>query len=165
MGKANGGDNMARPRKVVGISTGKIGKQAKLNREIQEGQLKLDRKNLESGAPEWLSDIAAVEYNRVVYEAGKINLLDNLDLTVLAIYADNYSRYVEASGNLRNHGSLVPGKFGPVASPYVAIADKTATQILKCSAKLGLATTDRLKLIVPTKEEKGVNKFLRYLDG
>ena len=39
----------------------------------------------ESTETEWLSDIAAVEYNRVVYEAGKINLLDNLDLTVLAI--------------------------------------------------------------------------------
>jgi len=154
---------MARSRKVVGISTGKIGKQKKINREIQEEQLKLDRKNLESGAPEWLSDVAAFEYNRVVYEAGKINLLDNLDLAVLAIYADNYSRYVEAAANLRKEGTLVDGKFGPTVSPYVAIADKTATQILKCSTKLGLATTDRLKLIVPTKEEKSVNKYLKFL--
>jgi P27 family predicted phage terminase small subunit len=156
---------MARPRKVVGISTGKIGKQAKMNREVQENQLKLSRKNLESGAPEWLSDIAAVEYNRVVYEAGKINLLDNLDLAVLAIYADNYSTYIESAEAIQESGTVTMGKFGPAASPYIMIRDKAATQILKCSAKLGLATTDRLKLIVPTKEEKSVNKFLKYLDG
>ena len=154
---------MARPRKVVGISTGKIGKQAKMDREVQENQLKLDRKNLESGAPDWLSDAAAVEYNRVVYEAGKINLLDNLDLTVLAIYADNYSTYVESAEAIQESGTVTSGKFGLVASPYITIRDKAATQILKCSTKLGLATTDRLKLIVPTKEEKSVNKYLKYL--
>ena len=49
-------------------------------------------------------------------------------------------------------------------APYIKIAGEAATQILRCSTKLGLAATDRLKLIVPTEEEKSVNKFLRFLN-
>lgn len=152
-----------RPRKIIDISTGKIGKQEKLNRSIQEEKIKLDRKALEIGAPEWLSDVATEEYNRVVAEAKKINLWDNLDLTVLAIYADNYARYIEASKLAREQGLTAHSRGAFTVSPYVEIMDKSATQILKCSTKLGLAVTDRLKLIVPTKEEKSVNKFLRDL--
>ena len=152
-----------RPRKVIDISTGKISKQAKINRKVQEEQLKIDRKNLESGAPDWLSETAASEFNRVVTEAKKINLYDNLDLVVLAIYADNYSRYIEASKLAKEYGLTATSRGAFTVSPYVEIMDKSATQILKCSTKLGLACTDRLKLIAPTKEEKSVNKFLEFL--
>ncbi len=152
-----------RTRKIVDISTGKIGKQEKLNRKVQEEKLKLDREALEEGAPEWLSQKAAEEYNRVVFEAKKINLYDNLDLPILAIYADCYARYVEAAQCLQRHGSIITVGEKEFVSPFVAIADKLATQILKCSTKLGLSVTDRLKLIVPTKEEKSVNKFLEFL--
>lgn len=152
-----------RPRKIVDISTGKIGKQEKLNRKVQEEQIKLDRVQLESNAPEWLNDIAAQEFNRVVAEAKKINLWDNLDYVVLAIYADNYSRYIAATKLISEKGLTATSRGAFTVSPYVDVADKAATQILKCSTKLGLAVTDRLKLIVPTKEEKSVNKFLRFV--
>ena len=152
-----------RPRKVVDISTGKVGKQERLNRKIQEEKIKLDRETLEVGAPAWLNDDAAAEYNRVIAEAKKIHLFDNLDLAFLAIYADSYSNYVKASEKIRELGlsTEVNGKVYP--SPFILIAEKMATQILKCSTKLGLAVTDRLKLIVPTQEEKSVNKYLKYL--
>lgn len=155
---------MGRPRKVVGISKGKIGKESRLNRQIQEGKLKVDRDALEAGAPDWLPDRAAREYNRVVFEAGKIDLLDNLDLAVLAIYAENYSRYIDAVISMQQDGLTVEGKFGDIPSPYVRIASEAAKQILQCSTKLGLAATDRLKLIVPTKEEKKTNKFLQFME-
>lgn len=152
-----------RPRKIIDIATGKIGKQAKLNRKIQEEKIKLDRNALEQGAPSWLSDVAAEEYNRVVAEAKKINLYDNLDLSILAVYADNYARYIDAVKAIREHGLTVNSRGVSTMSPYVVIADKTATQIFKASTKLGLAVSDRLKLIVPTREEKSVNKFLKDL--
>ena len=150
---------MARPRKVVDISTGKIGKEKIKNRQEQEENIKLQRDNLERGAPKWLDEIAAAEYNRVVAEAGKIDLFDNLDLSMLAVYADSYSRYRKSAEKIREIGMTIETeKGGEIISPYVVIADKAATQIQKCSAKLGLATTDRLKLIVPTKEpQKKIN--------
>lgn len=154
-----------RPRKIVDISTGKIGKKKRINRKIQEEKLRLERDQLESGAPAWLSPFAAEEYMRVVQEAGKVNLLDNLDLAVLAIYADNYDRYIDASRVLQCRGLTVMGKHEEKPSPYIKIANDAAVQIQRCSTKLGLAATDRLKLIVPTQaEEKPVNKFLRFLE-
>ena len=154
-----------RPRKVVAISTGKIGKEKRLNRAIQEKAIKLGRDQLEANVPAWLNCEAAAEYSRVVAEAAKINLLDNLDLSTLAIYADAYARYVEASRHMQDEGLTVAGAKGAeIPSPYLVIADKSANMIFKCSAKLGLATTDRLRLIVPTKtEEREENKFLKYL--
>lgn len=152
-----------RPRKVIEISTGKIGKQEKLNRKIQEEKLKVSREELESGAPTWLSQEAATEFNRVVAEAKKINLFDNLDLVVLAIYADCYSRYIKAAYLAQEHGLTASSRGAFTVSPYVEVMDKAATQILKCSAKLGLSTTDRLKLIVPTKAEKEPNPFFEFM--
>lgn len=154
---------MARPRKIVGISTGKISKAAKESRLRQEQELKIDRKTLERGAPEWLSDEAALEYNRVVDEAAKIDLLDNLDVAALAIYADQFDRYTKASLAIQKDGAVITGKSGRMMNPAVNVQVKAAELIAKMSTKLGLATTDRLKLIVPTKEEKKVNKFLKYV--
>ena len=152
-----------RPRKVVDISTGKIGKQKRLNRKVQEEKIKLDRSAIEVGAPTWLSEEASTEYNRVVSEAKAINLFDNLDLAILAIYADCYARYIKASQLAKEHGLTATSRGAFTVSPYVEVMDKSATQILKCSTKLGLAVTDRLKLIVPTKEEKKPNPFLEFL--
>lgn len=152
-----------RPRKVVDISTGKIGKTKIKNRQEQEEKIKLKRDQLEKGVPEWLDETAAAEYTRVVAEAGKINLLDNLDLSTLAIYADNYSRYIQCAKEMAKDGIVLKTGGRLLPSPYVMIADKAAIQIQKCSTKLGLATTDRLRLIVPTKEEVKVNKFDKFL--
>ena len=53
-------------------------------------------------------------------------------------------------------------KGGKAVSPYVTAQNKYAEQILKCSSKLGLATTDRLKLVVPQADEGPENKYLKY---
>ena len=149
-----------RPRKVIDISTGKIGKEKIKNRREQEKKIKLTREQLESKTPDWLDKIAKEEFQRVVMEAGKIDLFDNLDLSMLAVYADNYSRYIQCVQMMNMEGFIIETDNGKkITSPYIGIADKAATQIQKCSTKLGLATTDRLKLIVPTREEPKQNKF------
>ena len=155
---------MARPRKAVAVSMGKIGKDNIRKRQEQEAKLKLDRDSLKP--PAFLSVSAAKEFIRVVDEAEKIDLLDNLDLSILAIYCNAYSQYIEINDQMRKE------KFeykyvtdGGRVSPLVNAQDKIIKQIMTCSSKLGLATTDRLKLIVPKKEESETNKYLRYLDG
>ena len=149
-----------RPRKVVDISTGKIGKQKIKNRQEQEKKIKLTRETLENNAPEWLDEVAQEEFNRVVKEVGKIELFDNLDLSMLAVYADSYSKYIQCVQSINTDGLVIYGENGKTfCNPLISVADKMATQIQKCSTKLGLSTTDRLKLIVPTREEPKQNKF------
>ena len=155
---------MAMPHKIVDLQTRKVSKAERLNRKRQEEELKLDRDALEEGAPEWLDEVAAAEYMRVVREAGKLPMFDNLDRSILAVYASNYSKFVDAEKNLQKYGAVVKANNIPMPSPYVNVSDKAAGKILQCSSKLGLAVTDRLKLIVPTKEAvPEVNKYLKLL--
>jgi len=158
------GNRGGRPRKIVALSTRKISKQEKLERMRQEKNIRLDRDELME-APEWLSEVAKEEFYRVVREAGKIPLLDNLDKNYLAIYADAFDRYVNASRKLQEHGDVVSTeKNGLAVSPWLNVLTKAAKEMKDASKLLGLATTDRLRLIVPKVEEKPENKFLKYLN-
>lgn len=164
--RARGGEKVAgRPRKKVELSTGKIGKDKIKNRKEIEDKLRLERNELL--VPEWMDEdpIAKGEFLRVVKEAGKINLLDNLDLSVVAVYSKAYSNYVKATIEIdRNGMTVLDSNEVEKLSPYVSAQEKYVKQIFSCSTKLGLATTDRLKLVVPTNTENEVNKFLKYLN-
>lgn len=149
------------PRKIVGLSTGKIGKKARVERAKQEAALRLERDGIEAGAPSWLNDEARAEFDRVVSEAKKINMFDDLDLSGLALYAGAFARYVEAERHLNEEG-LVDGE---KPSPWLAVSEKAAMQIFRSSSKLGLMLTDRLRLVVPKKEEvkSPAEKWLQFL--
>lgn len=151
---------MARARKTVATTKKHLTKNEIKTRSAEESRLKLDRDDLV--VPRWLSEnlIAHNEFVRVVEEAGKIGLLDNLDLSILAIYCKAYSSYVDCTKKIEICGYIDANK-GSV-SPYVNAQAKYVEQIFKCSSKLGLATTDRLKLIVPGAEEVPENKFFKY---
>lgn len=132
---------------------------------MQESKLKLERDELVP--PDWLDDFAREEFSRVVLEAGMINILDNLDLAVLAIYANAYSHYVTLTLKIAaegyTHRRETTTDTYEVVSPYVLAQEKYIKQIMTCSTRLGLATTDRLKLVVPMAEEEPENKFLRLI--
>ena len=160
---------MARPKKSMALSTGKITKKQRADRVAEEQKLKCDRDLLEAGAPEWLDDVAKAEFERIVHEAGSIGILDNMDLSALAVYASSYSQYREASLKVQKFGMVVKsGKDGQGASvsPFINVLDKAAARIMQCSIRLGLSATDRLKLLVPTAETaKPENKFLKFLQN
>lgn len=158
-----------RPRKVIDISTGKIGKSARKARQENEKKYKLGRNAL--APPEWLDEQARDEFVRVVTECEQIDILDNLDRGILAIYANAWSRYAEMARLIMERGygeiGIRDSKYGKyeTVSPLVKAEGEYVKQIMACSSKLGMATTDRLKLVVPVKEENHVNKYLKYLDG
>lgn len=154
-----------RSKKIITLSSGKIGKEAIENRKKQEEKLKLGREDL--NAPDWLSDFAKKEFERIVNECEKINILDNLDLGVLAIYSNAYSCFVDVTLNIKKYGYLKSRESKidsyDVVHPLLVVQEKYVKQIMQCSTKLGLATTDRLKLVVPTKEEPKENKFITLI--
>ncbi|WP_029544568.1 phage terminase small subunit P27 family [Selenomonas sp. AB3002] len=159
------GNNGGRPRKVVSLSTRKTSKKEKLERAAQESKLKGDRDQLTAEAPAWLTEAGKKEYMRVVTEAGKIPFLDNLDLHYIAMYADAVDKYIKAANQLHKYGDVIKTENGLTVSPFLAVQKKAEDTIMKCSSKLGLAITDRLRLIVPKQpEEKAENKYLKYLN-
>ena len=157
---------MGRNRKIIDISTGKVGKQSRSDRAEAEQKLKVGRDQLT--APEWLDDIARAEFDRVVREAASINLLDNLDLGFLAIYANAWSGYSRMVQYIQVHSEIASRESAndtyDVLSPYMRAEEKYIAQIMQCSSKLGLSTSDRLKLVVPVKHEDKINKYLKYLE-
>lgn len=153
---------MARPKKSLALSTGARTKAYKTDRAEQEERLKVSREAL-NNAPETLDSVAREEFIRVVNMAADIGILDGLDLGVLAIYANAWSRWNELTVAIAEGGTLVKFGIKMVPNPAIKAQDVYVKQIMACSAKLGLAATDRLKLVVPTAAPKDENPFLRLL--
>lgn len=155
---------MARPRKTLAATKKNLTKAEIEQKQEQEERIKIDRENLT--APKYLTEKAKAEFERVVREARKIEIFDNLDLSILAIYSSAYAQYLEITEEIQKMDQAYryiteDNKI----SPLINAQDKIIKQIMTCSSKLGLATTDRLKLIVPKKEEGTTNKYLKYLNG
>lgn len=152
---------MGRRKKVTAATKKHLSKKEKEAREKQEKAIKVDR-NLD--VPSELQDdpVALKEFERVRDAAGKIDLWDDLDLSVLTIYCKAYSSYLEVSEKVKENGYVVSGKHGERISPYVTAQARYVDTIFRCSAKLGLSTTDRLKIVVPEAEPEE-NKFTKYI--
>lgn len=155
---------MPRPRKTTNVTKKHLTKQEKKIRQEQEKKIKLDREELYEKVPALVKEdlLAYNEFIRIVNQAEKIDLWDNLDLSILTIYCKAYSNYIAVTEKIKEEGYVAETKDGYKISPYVTAQQKFIEQILKCSSKLGLATTDRLKLIVPEPEKKE-NKFAKYI--
>ncbi len=135
---------MGTPRKSVSLQKKHLTKIERLNRELAEEQHKLGREQLEP--PDWLDDEAQEEFCRIASETAQIDILDNGDKAVLALYADSYSRFAKA---VRNNDDKA--------------REAAAKLILQCSQRLGLTATDRLRLVVPKAEPERENKYLKFL--
>ncbi len=156
---------MGRPPKVIDLQKRHNTKSEIAKKRENEKKLGLARDQLK--APAWLRKEARMEFERVVQETAEIGLLDNLDLSVLAIYADAYYHYTKLSKQLAREGDTVTVESR--SSTYDKVNPKLQAQshyvdrIMKASTKLGMATTDRLRLIVPAKGEDKKNKFLALI--
>lgn len=160
---------MGRPKKQVDMQSGNLTKETKEKRRESESKFYGDNSKLK--APSYLSDEAKKEFNRVIKEMREIealnNMLSNLDLVALAIYADAYSNYIKLTKTIQEQGAVIEytnkaGHTNTTTSPYVQAQTKYIDVIIKMSTKLGLSLGDRLKLVVPNVDEMKENKFAKY---
>lgn len=157
---------MAKGRKVVSMMKKHLTKAEIASRQVQEERYKAGREQL-MAPPAWLSPVAVREFNRIVAIANDVDFLDNLDVSILAVYCSSYAQVIDAEEHIQNEGAVVINSLDrPVVNPYVGVRDKAEQKMIQCSAKLGLATIDRLKLMAPEKaEKKKENKFAEFLEG
>lgn len=107
-------------------------------------------------------EIAVAEYKRIVEELKKVNLVTNVDTTMLGIYADCYSKYVESTLCMVDQPLLIDytnkgGETNPIPNPYIKIQQQYMQLLMKISEKYGLDASSRSKLasVQPSdKEEK-----------
>lgn len=120
--------------------------------------------------PEWLDDRAATEWRRVVPELERLKLLTRIDVSALAIYCQEVSRYQEAVRHIRKEGQVyyTRGKDGEDnlmrQSAWVQIAQTSANIVRQYMHEFGLSPAARVGL--PAKKDhaddgKAAQRFVR----
>ena len=161
---------MGRDRKCLDMNGHHFTKEELEERRRSERAYKVNQDQLKP--PEYLSDSAKAEFERI---KGQAFWLDNLDLNDLTLYVfccDRLTEILKAYGEVDEEGNptMPPeviemqseGGSKLVANPIRKAIRDYHSEIRKLSAKLGIATVDRLKLVAPAKAEKK-NKFEQFL--
>lgn len=109
-------------------------------------------------APEFLSKEAKKEFSRIVEACERLGTLDDLDLAVVAVYADAWANYTRLAKIIAETGPVivkrrVSGQKEVYNNPAVAAQAEYVHRIMQCSIKLGLAVTDRMKIEVPKNDD------------
>lgn len=74
-------------------------------RKQVEKSLKIAKNKLKP--PQWLGEIAKTEFKYIVNQTLTIELLNNLDLHVLAVYCNTYEEYIKVSQQIAMDGPIV----------------------------------------------------------
>lgn len=114
--------------------------------------------NSELSAPSFLSKEAKKEFYRIVEACERLGTLDDLDLAVVAVYADAWANYTRLAKIIAETGPVivkrrVSGTKEIYNNPAVATQAEYVHRIMQCSIKLGLAVTDRMKIEVPKNDD------------
>jgi P27 family predicted phage terminase small subunit len=88
--------------------------------------------------PDWLSAEAAAEWQRVVPELQRLELIKPLDRAALTAYCETWSRYVNALMEIKVHGLFATGSQGqPIKNPAVMIAESCGKELRAWCAEFG----------------------------
>ena len=158
---------MARPRKNVTALQGNYSKEMIQERLEQEKSITGDNDNII--IPLFIKDdeIAVEEFLRIVEELRKVNLVTNVDSTMLGIYADCYSKYVESTMAMSNEPLVIDytnkgGETSSVPNPYIKIQNQYIQMLMKISTMYGLDPSSRSKIahLQPSDKEEKVDPLL-----
>lgn len=158
---------MARPRKNVSALQGSYSKEDIQMRIEQEKSITGDNDNIVIPLFIRNDDVAVEEFLRIVEELKKVNLVTNVDSTMLGIYADCYSKYVESTIAMANEPLVVEytnkgGETNSVANPYIKIQNQYMQMLMKISEKYGLDPSSRSKIahLQPSDKEEKIDPLL-----
>lgn len=163
---------MARPRKDVQALQGAYTKEAMKERKEQENRLKGNKDNLLP--PEFLQydEVALEKFNQLVKELSEVDVIINVDVDLLAVYSDTWSKYIKATKVLAIQ-SLVEeqenksGVINKIQNPYIKVQQSYAQQLFKLASLFGLSPADRSKIahLQPSDKNEKVDPLMELLSG
>ncbi|WP_432147945.1 phage terminase small subunit P27 family [Streptomyces sp. bgisy029] len=89
-------------------------------------------------APEWLSPEAAAEWDRVMPELSRLDLVKEQDRAALAAYCEAWATFREATETVQREGMTIDAKQGTLAHPAVGIARAAGRELRSWAAHFGL---------------------------
>jgi P27 family predicted phage terminase small subunit len=124
-------------------------------------QPKLEIKNLK--CPIWLNKEAKKEWKRVFTLLEKLGLISDIDMTIFAMYCQNYARWKQAETELNEENLKVMGRTGYIVNPLVKISQTYQTRLKISIEKLGLSPSDRANLDIAMNDDNEDDGILKYL--
>ncbi len=104
--------------------------------------------------PPELGPAARREWDRLVGDLAKLNMLTNLDRAALAAYCGAYALWADATEQIQKYGSMIKSPTGyPVQSPYIAIANRQAEIMLRISSEFGFTPASRSRIAAPSPDQ------------
>jgi len=117
-------------------------------------------KRVPPSAPEWLSDEAVAEWNRVVPELTRLDIVKAEDRAVLATYCETWSEFKAATLALQEHGSLtIEAKQGEIPHPAVAIRRNAGHRLQLLAREFGLTPSSEQSLAKESDDGEDDNPF------
>ena len=163
---------ITRPSKNSVALQGAYTKEEMEKRLERESRLKGSCDNIV--APEFIQDdeIAMYKFNQLVEELSASEIISNVDVDLLAVYSDCWSRYVNATKMLYvqemvEYQENKLGALTKVANPYIKIQNTYSDKLMKISSLFGLSPADRSKIahLNPSNKEEEVDPLMQLLSG
>jgi len=112
--------------------------------------------------PEALTDGAKEEWCRVCKDLYDAGLLSKVDRGALAIYCDNWDRWMVALEVLKTKDAVIETPNGSlIRNPHLAILNQAQDKCGKFAAKFGMAPADRASITARPPEEESAKKGKR----
>lgn len=114
-------------------------------------------------APEWLSEIARDEWNRIIGVLVTTGIVTEADLAVMAGYCQSWSDYITAVMDINKNGTTLTSETGVIKpNPALGIMDKAWTRCLRAATELGITPSSRGKVMAgeAKSEDQGRQKYI-----
>lgn len=109
--------------------------------------------------PDWLTAEASAEWDRVVPELTRLELLKEIDGAALAAYCEAWSEFVDATRILQHSGLTIEAKQGQISHPCVAIRRNAAKEVRAWAAHFGLTPSTEQNLSAGGSDDGDDNPF------
>lgn len=122
--------------------------------------------------PDWLDDVAKAEFNRLVKELKKYNIISSIDISSLAVCCDAFSKWKQATEFVNKYGLLKikenrHGEKTVENNPAIKDALRYGELYRKMTIECGLTPNARLRMAVKDTNvtDTPQDKLFQFLTG
>lgn len=113
--------------------------------------------------PYWLDEVAKKEFQHIVKECEKQEIITNLDVQALAAYCDAYSDYIKCTGIIQEEGFMVKytnkaSETNYIPHPLLTKKKQLHDQMKTLALEFGLTPYSRMRLAHPQKERTAMTE-------
>ncbi|MEC5268263.1 phage terminase small subunit P27 family [Heyndrickxia coagulans] len=113
-----------------------------------------------------MDDVGKREYKRVTGLLNELPIAD-LDRTLVAIYCNSYSKYIQATKDIDANGITMleadsNGSKRKKKNPAVAIMSEMSREIRNIANSLGMTIDSRMRLVAPQQQTKEDDPYSQF---